>query len=119
MSRIGIIGGGLAGLTVAYRRLLAGDSVVLFEAAPRVGGQLWTELEAGFVIEHGAEGFVARSQAIPVLARDLGIGDALIGQSTFKSYGWNGSSLAALAPGQAGASLGFQVAKDELGQGIK
>lgn len=41
--RIGIIGGGFAGLTAAYELLRAGQQVTVFEAAPQVGG-----LAAGF-----------------------------------------------------------------------
>ena len=35
-----MIGAGIAGLTVALRRAAAGDQIVLFEAAAKVGGQL-------------------------------------------------------------------------------
>ncbi len=114
-----MIGGGLAGLTVAFRRSAAGDEVVLFEASHRLGGQLWTERTGGFVVEHGAEGFVARSEAVPALAADLGIGGELIGQSETRSYGFDGSRLVALAAGEAASFLGFQVPRDELGKGIR
>jgi oxygen-dependent protoporphyrinogen oxidase len=119
MRRIGILGGGLSGLTVAYRRALAGDSVVLFERSSRLGGQLWTERTEGFVVEHGAEGFVARSEAVPALASSLGIGADLVGQSETRSYGFDGAGLVPLAPGEAAAFLGFQVPRDELGKGIR
>jgi oxygen-dependent protoporphyrinogen oxidase len=117
--RIGVIGGGVAGLTVAFRRALAGDEVVLFEPSPRLGGQLWTERSGGFVVEHGAEGFVARSEAVPALAAALGIGGDLIGQSETRSYGFDGARLLSLAPGEAATFLGFQVPRDELGKGIR
>jgi oxygen-dependent protoporphyrinogen oxidase len=117
--RLGVVGGGLAGLAVAYRRSAAGDDVVLFEPAARLGGQLWTERSDGFVVEHGAEGFVARSEAVPALARDLGIGDDLVGQEETKSYGFDGARLVPLAPGEAATFLGFQVPREELGKGIR
>jgi oxygen-dependent protoporphyrinogen oxidase len=117
--RLGVVGGGLAGLTVAYRRSARGDDVVLFEPAARLGGQLWTEQRDGFVVEHGAEGFVARSEAVPALARDLGIGDDLVGQEETKSYGFDGTRLVPLAPGEAATFLGFQVPREELGKGIR
>ena len=117
--RIGVIGGGLAGLAVAFRRSLAGDEVVLFESSPRLGGQLWTERRDGFVVEHGAEGFVARSEAVPALAGALGIGADLVGQSETRSFGFDGARLHELAPGEAAAFLGFQVPRDELGKGIR
>lgn len=119
MQRIGVIGGGLAGLTVAFRRAAAGDEVVLFEPGTRLGGQLWTERSDGFVVEHGAEGFVARSEAVPALAAELGIGDDLVGQSETRSYGFDGAGLRELAPGEAATFLGFQVPRDELGKGIR
>src|SRR3954453_2199844 len=100
MSRVGIVGGGLAGLTVAYRRAAAGDTVVLVTESARLGGQLWTEHAEGYVIEHGAEGFVARSTAVPTLADAVGIQGDLIGQATSKTYGFDGSGLIALAPGE-------------------
>jgi protoporphyrinogen/coproporphyrinogen III oxidase len=116
--RIAVIGGGLAGLVVAYRRAAAGDRVVLFEAEPRLGGQLFTERTAGFVLEHGAEGFVAGSEVVRVLASDLGIESDLTGQRVTRSYGFDGRTLAELKPGEAGELLGFQVARRELGKGI-
>jgi len=116
--RIAVIGGGLAGLVVAYRRAAAGDRVVLFEAESRLGGQLFTERTAGFIVEHGAEGFVAGSEAVRVLARALGIESDLTGQLVTRSYGFDGRNLAPLKPGEAGELLGFQVARRELGKGI-
>jgi oxygen-dependent protoporphyrinogen oxidase len=78
MQRIGIVGGGLAGLCVAFWRARAGDRVVVFEALARLGGQIWSEAADGFVIDHGAEGFVARSQALVELATELGIAAELV-----------------------------------------
>jgi oxygen-dependent protoporphyrinogen oxidase len=119
MQRIAVIGGGIAGLTVALRRARAGDQVVLFEAARKVGGQLSSELRDGFLIEHGAEGFVARSTAVPALASDIGIAEHLVDQLEQRSFRFDGQALIDLAPGEAGRLLGFQVPKDELGQGIR
>ncbi|MGD0678432.1 MAG: FAD-dependent oxidoreductase [Polyangiaceae bacterium] len=119
MRRIGVVGGGLTGLAIAFRRGVAGDSVSVFESSTRFGGQLWTEHADGFVVEHGAEGFVARSQAVPGLAASLGIDSDLIVQSENRSYGFDGRRLQSLAPGEAAAFLGFQVARDDLGKGIR
>ncbi len=119
MQRIAVVGGGIAGLTVALRRLGAGDQVVLFEAAPKVGGQLTSETEHGFLIEHGAEGFVARSEAVPRLALAAGIADHLVDQLEHRSFRFDGQQLQELEPGEAGRLLGFQVPTDELGRGIR
>ncbi|XXX73397.1 FAD-dependent oxidoreductase [Sorangium sp. So ce134] len=119
MRRIAIVGGGLAGCIVAFRRAAAGDRVALVEAAPRLGGQLWTERTSGFVVEHGAEGFIARSEAVPVLAGALGIAGELVGQETQRSFGFDGYGLRELSPGEAATFLGFQVPRGELGKGIR
>jgi protoporphyrinogen/coproporphyrinogen III oxidase len=119
MRRIAVIGGGIAGLTVALRRAMAGDQVVVFESAAKVGGQLSTEESHGYVIEHGAEGFVARSRAVPALAAEAGIAEHLVEQMVQNSFRFDAGGLLELAPGEAGRLLGFQVATEELGRGIR
>jgi oxygen-dependent protoporphyrinogen oxidase len=119
MQRTAVIGAGIAGLTVALRRAAAGDQVVVFEAASKVGGQLISEVRDGFVIEHGAEGFVARSEGVPVLAAVAGIADHIVEQLEHRSFRFDGSTLIELAPGEAGRLLGFQVPSDALGRGIR
>ncbi len=119
MQRIAVVGAGIAGLTVALRRATAGDRVVVFEASGMVGGQLNSELRDGFVVEHGAEGFVARSEAVPALAVEAGIADHVVDQLEQRSFRFDGGSLIELAPGEAGRLLGFQVPTDELGRGIR
>ena len=116
---IGIIGAGLAGLAVAFRRASLGDQVSLFETSSRPGGQLHSERGGGYVIEHGAEGFVAGSSAVAELASALGIHDRLIGQEVTDSCHFDGQRLVRLAPGEAGRMLGFQVGARALGKGIE
>ena len=117
--RVAIIGGGLAGLTAAHR-LTGAAEVLLFEQSARLGGQILTEQAHGFTIERGAEGFVFRSTAVPALVGALGLPDeSLIGQSTLRSYGFDGRALQALAPGEAATYLGFQVSREDLGKGIR
>jgi oxygen-dependent protoporphyrinogen oxidase len=117
--RIAIIGAGLTGLVVAFRRAAAGDAVILLDAAERAGGQIHSERTAGYVVEHGAEGYVARSDAVQALAGELGIADRVREQLTQRSYGFDGAALLALEPGEAARFLGFQVPRDELGRGIR
>ncbi len=117
--RVIVIGAGLSGLTTAFR--LAGrHEVLVLEASVRSGGQILTAHERGFLIERGGEGFVARSAAVPALARDAGLpaGD-VIGQAVLRSYGYDGEALHLLEPGQAASLLGFQVPQEELGKGIR
>jgi len=119
MQRIAVIGGGIAGLTVALRREKLGDRVSLFEAGARVGGQLSSETHDGFVIEHGAEGFVARSEVVPRLALEAGIAERIVEQLEQRSFRFDGRGLVELLPGEAGRLLGFQVPPDDLGRGIR
>jgi oxygen-dependent protoporphyrinogen oxidase len=114
-----IIGAGLTGLAVAVRRARAGDRIVVLEASARPGGQLSTLREEGYVIEEGAEGFVASSEAVPALAREVGCVERIDDQLVERSYGFDGQTLRTLAPGEAGAFLGFQVHKRDLGRGIR
>jgi len=45
---VGIIGGGIAGLTAAYRLARAGQQVTLWERSPKLGGQA-----TSFAVDHG------------------------------------------------------------------
>jgi protoporphyrinogen/coproporphyrinogen III oxidase len=119
LRHLGVIGGGIAGLTVAFRRASAGDAVTLFEASERIGGQLHSEHSNGFIIEHGAEGFVAGSEAVAAVARDVGIHGALLEQLVTTSCRFDGEHIVQLPPGQAGRMLGFQVASRAFGKGIQ
>lgn len=133
MKRVAIVGGGLTGLTVAFRRARAGDEVTVFEASSRIGGQLWTARADGWIVELGAEGFVARSEVVPQLADDLGMTDPdapgerdrgvrwsmLLDQSAKTSYRFEDGKLRALAPGEAAEALRFQVAAADKGAGIR
>jgi monoamine oxidase len=56
--RIVVVGGGLAGLTAAYRLKQAGYAAQVYEASDRVGGRCWTIRGAfadGQIAEHGGE----------------------------------------------------------------
>jgi oxygen-dependent protoporphyrinogen oxidase len=119
MRHLAVIGAGVAGLTVAFRRSALGERVSVFEASARLGGQLHTEHAEGFLIEHGAEGFVAGSDALAQLAAALGIGRELREQLVRESCHFDGSRLTRLGPGEAGKLLGFQVGARALGRGIQ
>ena len=51
-----VVGAGISGLAAAYRLHQARQTVTVLEAAPRIGGRIWTErLSNGSVFEIGAE----------------------------------------------------------------
>ena len=52
--RIGVVGGGVAGLTAAQLLGDAGKSVVVYEARDRLGGRTWTDTSLGFAADLGA-----------------------------------------------------------------
>jgi protoporphyrinogen/coproporphyrinogen III oxidase len=77
-----VVGGGISGLTAAYRlRLAAGDeaNITLFDPADRLGGVLRTEQVAGVAIDVGAEAFVVRRPEVPALLAELGLTNRQVG----------------------------------------
>jgi protoporphyrinogen/coproporphyrinogen III oxidase len=77
-----VVGGGISGLTAAYRlRLIAGDEVniTLFDPADRLGGVLRTEQVGGVAIDLGAEAFVVRRPEVPALLAELRLANHQIG----------------------------------------
>ncbi|CAN5489769.1 protoporphyrinogen oxidase [soil metagenome] len=81
---VAIIGGGLAGLTVAYRlgQQRPDLRVVVFEAARRPGGELQSERvehpEGRFLVEAGPDCFLAQKPWARELAVELGLDGELI-----------------------------------------
>src|ERR1700722_8106258 len=59
MTRIVIVGGGISGLTLAYRleQRLPAAEVVILEQQPRLGGKIDTLQRDGFRVEGGPHGF--------------------------------------------------------------
>lgn len=67
---IAVVGGGIAGLTAAYR---LGERAVLFESSDRLGGVIRTIREEGFVVEAGPDSMLAAKPAAVALCRELGL----------------------------------------------
>ncbi|KAA1249661.1 protoporphyrinogen oxidase [Mycobacterium simiae] len=71
-----VVGGGISGLTAAYRiRAAAGDdaTITVLDPADRLGGILRTERVGGQPMDLGAEAFVQRRPEIPALLAELGL----------------------------------------------
>jgi oxygen-dependent protoporphyrinogen oxidase len=77
---VAVLGGGVAGLTAAYRLTRGPDApeVVLLEGSGRVGGIIHTETAPGFVMERGPDCFISNKPAGVGLAEELGLADELI-----------------------------------------
>jgi oxygen-dependent protoporphyrinogen oxidase len=82
--RVVVIGGGITGLAAAWRLREGAASrempitVKLLESGDRVGGALETIRRDGFVMEAGADSFLAEKRAARNLAERLGIAGELI-----------------------------------------
>jgi oxygen-dependent protoporphyrinogen oxidase len=80
MPRVVIVGGGISGLTLAYRlQQHAPDAeVIVLEQAGRLGGTIGTERRDSFQIEIGPNGFLDNKPFALTLCRELGLGEHLI-----------------------------------------
>jgi monoamine oxidase len=74
--RVVIVGGGLAGLTCAYRLRQAGITAPVYEASDRLGGRCWSrrgDFADGQIAEHGGELIDQSHTEIRHLAQELGL----------------------------------------------
>jgi oxygen-dependent protoporphyrinogen oxidase len=94
MEDVIIIGGGIAGLTTAYRLVRAGKKVVCLEAADYPGGCIRTDRLEGYLCERGAQNFMeAANGPVYRLANDLGLADQIIPTKETGNYiAWEGRS---------------------------
>ncbi|MGA7670399.1 MAG: NAD(P)/FAD-dependent oxidoreductase [Nitrolancea sp.] len=76
--RIGVIGGGIAGLSAAYRFAAAGHDVILWERAERIGGQAAAFPVLDTALEYFYHHLFTSDHAIAELIEELGISDHLI-----------------------------------------
>lgn len=75
--KVGIVGGGVAGLTAAYRLAKAGHQVEVFEASDHVGGLAAGFPIAGTTLEHYYHHLFTSDTCIRGLVDELGIHDSL------------------------------------------
>ncbi|WP_284535892.1 protoporphyrinogen oxidase [Nocardioides sp. T2.26MG-1] len=73
MSRIVVVGAGIAGLSAARDLVAAGHDVVVLESSSRVGGKLRRDEVAGVTVDVGAEAMLNRRPEGVGLARELGL----------------------------------------------
>ncbi|HET9116698.1 MAG TPA: protoporphyrinogen oxidase, partial [Pseudonocardiaceae bacterium] len=79
-ARVAVVGGGISGLTAAYRlrKLLGPDAeIVLVEGSRRLGGALRTVELGGLPLDVGAEAFLVRRPEAVSLIEELGLRDQL------------------------------------------
>jgi oxygen-dependent protoporphyrinogen oxidase len=81
MGAVAIVGGGIAGLTAAYRLKQRGVRVVVYEAGERVGGAIRTRRSEGYLAELGPNSISAPSPAVRALIAELGLEPSLVAAS--------------------------------------
>ncbi|MBO1581840.1 protoporphyrinogen oxidase [Bacillus sp. XF8] len=90
--KVVIIGGGITGLTTAYylqkeiREKGLPIDTLLIEASGKLGGKIQTVRKNGFTIERGPDSFLERKESAARLARELGLGDELVNNTTGQSF---------------------------------
>jgi protoporphyrinogen/coproporphyrinogen III oxidase len=79
-----VVGGGIAGLTAAYRLQQTDRTlrIKLFEASATIGGKLGSASVAGITIDTGADAFLARVSGAVELSHELGLADELHAPAT-------------------------------------
>jgi oxygen-dependent protoporphyrinogen oxidase len=100
VTRVVVLGGGIAGLATAFRRTSPGETLVL-EAAPRAGGSIRTIREDGFTLECGPN-TLRTTEAAERLLADLGLEPRVV-IADGKAPRWivRGGSPRAVVPGPA------------------
>ena len=72
--KVAVIGGGVAGLTAAWRLRQGGHEPLVLEASPRAGGVIATSRVDGFVREHAANAFLTGDDdGAAALCAELGV----------------------------------------------
>ncbi len=82
VGRVAIVGGGIGGLSLAFRLVRSGipaQHITIFEAGPRLGGLIQSTRRDGFLIEHGPDSILRAKPAGIALWDELGLNDQIVG----------------------------------------
>ena len=102
--RVAVIGGGVSGLTTAYRLEAAGLDAIVLEAGATTGGKLRSIEVGGLRLPAGPDSFLARKPAAVELCRELGIGEELVAPRASGAFLW---TAAGLVPYPTGTAFGI------------
>jgi oxygen-dependent protoporphyrinogen oxidase len=113
MDHVAVLGGGVAGLTAAYRLRQRGVRVTLVEASGDLGGKLRAGEVAGIALDVGADVFLARVPEALRLVEELGLTGELVTPATTTAMVWSRGSL---HPLPEGALMGVPTSMRSLRQ---
>jgi len=102
-----VVGGGVAGLSTAYRLLTADrppGEVLVLEAEPDPGGKLRSVRVGDLELEAGPDSILARKPAAVGLARELGLGEDLVPSAARTALVWSDGELLPFPSGPFGIS---------------
>jgi oxygen-dependent protoporphyrinogen oxidase len=101
MSRVVIVGGGIAGLSAAYDLTRAGVETIVFEKQPRLGGVIETRRWEGCTIDCGPDSFISAKPEALALIKELGLDGEVIGSNDHQriTYIQKNQKLVALPEG--------------------
>lgn len=125
MTRVVVVGAGIAGLAAAQALVASGADVTVVEGSPRVGGKLHVSDVAGVPVDEGAETFLRRRPEGLALAASVGLGADLVSPAVGGAQVWARGELRPLPsrtvmglpadPAQLGGVLsGAEVARARL-----
>ncbi|HWB66282.1 MAG TPA: FAD-dependent oxidoreductase, partial [Mycobacteriales bacterium] len=99
MSRVVVVGGGIAGLAAAHTLAASGRPVTLLEATAAVGGKIRVSEIAGLDVDEGAESFVRRRPEGLERAAAVGLTGELVTPATTAASVWARGGLRPIPPG--------------------
>jgi protoporphyrinogen/coproporphyrinogen III oxidase len=104
--RVVVVGGGVTGLTAAFRLLRDAPSleVLLLEANTEPGGKIRSATVGGVRLEAGPDSLLARKPWAVDLCRELGLGDDLVPAAAGTTQIWSGTRLLPFPSGPFGIS---------------
>ena len=111
MSRIAVVGGGIAGLAAARDLVRAGHEVTLIDADDRLGGKIRSSPVGQIELDEGPDSVLARVPFAVELAKELGLGDELVPQPPGSAYLYSRGALRRLPEGNV---LGIPTDLDAL-----
>ena len=123
MKNVAIVGGGISGLTCAYRLARAGHQVAIYEKSAELGGLAGSFERGEFIFDYGPHEFCTKNPLLVTALEDI-LGDDLVVREKHAAQFFNGKYVDyPLAPldvlEQLSPSLALRVGFEVIGQRLK